>query len=908
MNNEKISLNTFLNKIKSSDYKYMAAALAAVLIFCIIHVNKLLTGGENTIIGLDMEQQYFPFILYLKRVFAGESSLWYSWGHGLGQGIEGTLAYYTFSPINIIYLILPSSMILEATEITILIKVALAALFMQIFLKKFLQSNNIYTVIFAVCYSLCSYQIVYYSAINLVDSIYLFPLLMLGILELINKRSIKLLIFIYSLLFAYNFYMGYIIGICSFICGISYYIYTIGNRDRKRNFNIALKYVISVIISLALTAIIWLPAVCQLLFHKEPDLSDNSPFTLNPFVLLNNLFGAQYQSLHGYVPYIYCGILSFLLLLLFFAHSGISKSIKLYALSLIVIFTSIMCIKPLNDFMHAFDSPQSLGYRYSFVFSFIICVIGCFTADYLKEISLKEWGISLAIMILIYSISMISYNSSKGTVNNSNTSIFVLVFNIIFIIVYISFAYLFKTQKLNSIVYKIVLITLVSGELLTSYSYILLCMGGNKKVDLYNAIKELETNTLEYLPSPGENEFYRVQAICLRNSNIGDEYNINSVELYDNFMDSNVQQFMKDMGLETYIHHYSSRGMDDILRSILSVRYMVNFEMEYLQDTYWPVYDDNENMKKYHETNGIGACPINHYPFGLSLGFMSYGDVKNLDFGDSPFENQNLFISQLCGEKIECFNAVEPQILYKNSSMKYDNSASKFILSKEYGDIDDSIINDDDPNYMQYDSCVIYKFPNEGKSIFSYFNRDSLMNSGSYLITNDYNDLRLNSVPAHNLAENYINELGMNNAGEFEMILYLQDYDNDYFNNYYFNQYNEDEFNRALDILSRNRMSIDQIKNSGYLRGNITVDKSGVLFLSIPYSKGFKAYVDGVETEVMPIVNETFCGLELSSGKHIIEMKYTPTGLYAGSIISSIALISIAISYLYFSKIKRRTA
>lgn len=88
------------------------------------------------------------------------------------------------------------------------------------------------------------------------------------------------------------------------------------------------------------------------------------------------------------------------------------------------------------------------------------------------------------------------------------------------------------------------------------------------------------------------------------------------------------------------------------------------------------------------------------------------------------------------------------------------------------------------------------------------------------------------------------------------------------------------------------------------VQGNIQLEKKGIMVLGIPYSTGWKAYVDGEITEILRgnIIN---MAIPLSEGKHHITLKYETPYLKAGSVVSAVAfLIFIGIvicskKYLY---------
>ena len=72
--------------------------------------------------------------------------------------------------------------------------------------------------------------------------------------------------------------------------------------------------------------------------------------------------------------------------------------------------------------------------------------------------------------------------------------------------------------------------------------------------------------------------------------------------------------------------------------------------------------------------------------------------------------------------------------------------------------------------------------------------------------------------------------------------------------------------------------------------GEITVSGSKLLCLTIPYSDGWKAYVDG-SPAVLENVNLMFSGLWLSSGHHTIELHYETPGLLYGLCLSAAGLL-----------------
>ena len=72
--------------------------------------------------------------------------------------------------------------------------------------------------------------------------------------------------------------------------------------------------------------------------------------------------------------------------------------------------------------------------------------------------------------------------------------------------------------------------------------------------------------------------------------------------------------------------------------------------------------------------------------------------------------------------------------------------------------------------------------------------------------------------------------------------------------------------------------------------GEITVSGSKLLCLTVPYSEGWKAYVDG-SPAVLENVNLMFCGLMLTPGHHTIELRYETPGLLYGLCLTAAGLL-----------------
>lgn len=94
--------------------------------------------------------------------------------------------------------------------------------------------------------------------------------------------------------------------------------------------------------------------------------------------------------------------------------------------------------------------------------------------------------------------------------------------------------------------------------------------------------------------------------------------------------------------------------------------------------------------------------------------------------------------------------------------------------------------------------------------------------------------------------------------------------------------------------------AVDLEKTDGkeVLTGKVTASKSGYLITSIPYEKGFTAYVDNKKVSVEK-VNTCFVGFPITKGNHNISIVFNAPAKHLGLIISGFSFILFIILFIY---------
>ncbi len=109
--------------------------------------------------------------------------------------------------------------------------------------------------------------------------------------------------------------------------------------------------------------------------------------------------------------------------------------------------------------------------------------------------------------------------------------------------------------------------------------------------------------------------------------------------------------------------------------------------------------------------------------------------------------------------------------------------------------------------------------------------------------------------------------------------------------------------NERIDALKA-----DPIENLEFGTNRITasvdVNKKKAMLLSVPYSKGWSAFVDGKPVDIKR-ANTAFMAIELEPGQHEVELRYMTPGLPQGAVLSGIGLAAF-VAIACYCRIRQR--
>ena len=378
-------------------YYIIAFFIPVVLMYISYAIFGLYPFGKKSVLCLDLNAQYVYFFEQLRDAFWGNGSIFYSWGRNLSGGMMGIIGYYLASPFTLIVMLLPRKMILTSLLIMILCKIGTASVTFNLYLQRSKGLEPLHATVFSVLYSLVAYMVIQTIDPMWLDGLVFLPLVALGIEYLIDDgRKINYIIPL-ALMFAANFYIGYMLAI---FC-VLYFVYYLffgkdGGRGKVSNYlYTGCNFAICSLIAGMLAAWMILPVYNALKLGKfdftQPDYSFATQF--EPATVLAQLLTAQYDSVNvDGSPEIYCGILTVVCLPLYFLNSKISLRRKLGRGFLLAAMFFSMCIRPIDMRWHGGQMPNWLPFRYSFIVSFILLAMAASAWKHFDGVNVKHFG------------------------------------------------------------------------------------------------------------------------------------------------------------------------------------------------------------------------------------------------------------------------------------------------------------------------------------------------------------------------------------------------------------------------------------------------------------------------------------------------------------------------------------
>lgn len=895
-------------KDKFKKDKYLLSLIVLIAILSIIIYYKFITLGKIYAykdIGSDTINAYIPTYKYLVQHIKSLDLDFWTFNQGVGSNIF-TIASGLFDPFILILVLFPLKYMLYGLVFISILKIFVSGIIFYMFMNK-LQIKKYSALIPSLLWAFNGFAILWGQHYHFHTIIVLFSIIMYTLeLYLSENKKIPLIISLILLAIRSPYFM-YQVTIYIFLYSIFRYIYK--NKFSKKLLKIELKLLGVYFLALGISAVIFLP-ICYLILNNPrvgqgfylPNMVFSSNEIAASFIRLfsNNIMGTfNYLGPFNYYELIIfsSSVIVIILLPQIFVIFDNHKKRNLILLSIIASIIASIC--PIVSYV--FNGFSAIATRWSFIIIFTLLInLGII----LKYIIKREKGnaflidisgiSSLFLLFMAILKILLAYNQRI----NKNT-----IFGILIQLTFICLVFLLLMKLLKEYIrernskYINGVILLVSLEIVFN-SYITVNNRVTLESSYINNKKGYYDNTNDVIKFLNEIDqgYYRVDkeyySQFLNDSLFQNYWGIKS---YTPLNNKNYLEFYQKLNVNRKRKHVNYiegfNGSNKIL-SFLGVKYLLTKD---IKNSY-----NYELIKKVEDVN----IYLNKYALPLGFSYDQYITRKEFDELNIEEKEEALLNSLVVEDEINNLNKynvkniMQPYMLNIRKS-KVENvdvisKSEKYIEYKATNSDPMMILNlKSDSNYTEVKMNVDAKCESTGQLFYKKEKGNfSEKNSFRFKITPGNKEYNL-KVKSESISDIRIDIGVINEKIKISEINVLA---------------NKSSSGREYDYInSQDKFTINSYEDSK-IKGEINSSSDKILFLSIPYDKGWKARRNGNYVQLKK-GNIGFMYIDIKEGSNVIELEYTPPFLLEGLIISLFSLIVLLLIYskkiiLFFKKNK----
>lgn len=877
--------------------------------------------------------QYYPILVKLKNFFlsTGDFTLW-SWDTGLGADFIGNYALVLCDPFTYITLLFSNAYLDIGYSIMIVLKLYVAGLTMLGFLR-YHKKSNWTCLLSSIGYAFCAWALISLQQEFFLNPLILFPLLIWGVDRVDDRKSPIVLILSIMASVVTSLYFSYMSAIFIALYIVTKYFLLEGKKTfRTFVIRIMMYFIYALIGGVLLSGPILLPVLHTLLQASTGSGVDSQILpTLRQLLRFLPAFAGTLDITYNYsIP----GMnMLFVLMIPAMALLLRKKKPSIY----LFFISTIFAIFPLaQSVINGFSYPSSRC-CYTLAFFFVYAVSDCIESDILHSPKYKK---SVSIWIGILFASSVAASSIKAI---TATELIIILINLCFCFFLFPLLTADCTITQNSINQKkIFFITLINITILPLITY-WPTLGNKIEVEMqhgscYNAY---ETTALKAASSIQDNDFYRIDmvdskgnnGIAIREAHTPANANIYwqtpSISEYLSTIDKNWIKFNQQVG--------NSAGT---FRRICVYSNDNRSRLDFLQGVRYFLADDSNSGKSQSEYAGYSfqkknekdGIKILESGIKTGLGYVLSHTMTESDFLEYSELEREQVLMQCAVINDEDMSSLPS---YKTSEVKTNLEKIPMRICNENG-----LVITDHSVLIKKAGTTLKMKPNQNIKnsevylIFNNFHKDLLYPDQIWQMQQENNLSKLqffcnnlSNHPYENFSitvsntTNQVTKRILNAAGENQGIRSNENY---MVNLGYFDSFNSEilcnfgtignytfdsidvvavpveSYQQQAQTLSRNRLEITS--NEGdHLKGTVNAEKDGILYMSILYTPGWNVYIDGTPADTFR-VNTAFTGVQLTAGRHDVELVYHPAGYPYSLLLFAAGLALTAGCAVYFRK------
>lgn len=919
-------------------------AVTAVLVFSVFIANK----KSFIQLGDGFDQHYRALIYYGQYLRQIVKNLLYnhklvipqwSFSLGLGNDVITTMSYYVLGdPLNLLSVFFRPQQTQYLYCALVIVRFYLSGIaFSYFFMNKNKGSDRYGVLVGALTYAFCGFAI--HSAIKhpyFTNPMIYMPLILAGVDKIIDKKRPYLFIFCVTVSALSNIYFFYMLVLITVYYVLVRLAFTY-KKDFKQMARPFLTVAVSSVVAVMIASVLFVPVIKVLLLDGRTDSQSNS-FLLYPLGYYRNLLTSFFEIKFSNNYWCFLGFSAICLpsVVLLFMNKGKNKELKFFFITTTVFLFFPIMGKVLNGFSYVSN-------RWVFAYSLVMAYTAAVMWPYLVRMRKKQI-IPVAAVCVSYAFLCVVFRIGMRSVGPSTKVGIVICFVVMFLMLLLPDKITVKQHKY--VKSAIALLSVISIAC-SSYFYYSNSYSGyvkifvSQKTLFQKATSSQDKAIIKAQSKDGYDGFSRYEYTGgKKNTQI--YYDTNSTQYYWSLSNNAIYDLRKSMVLrENRPQMYQGFDTRTALLGLLNVRY---YTSKTRSNAIAP-YGFKEYLKD--KKSGYTVYKNNNFiPFGYT-----YDTVMTEDYYDglTPLQKQESLLQNALIE-----NTVQTSLKTKTAdftSKKVDfrvEKLSKGVTAKENAFVVTKpnksvyITVDDDQEGEYYVSARGFDYD----CTYSY---DLYTKDGDVDPEGLYTKEMFNKMPikrklfSFNKKLNNVDETdvkiefkGIGSDGSLKKTLDYRTSGDQYFmgchdydiNLGYYKSglktikitfpeigiYSFDDisvycqpmknYGSQVEALKEDTMTDVEFYDNGY-KGKITLQKDKLLCMSVPYSDGWTAYVDGKEAEIIK-TNKMFMGLMLNPGEHTIEFKYQTPFLKLGAAVSVVGIAALAVYVIYFEVITKK--
>lgn len=877
-----------------------------ILMFTVIY-STFFIQGKTFIWNGDGFHQHYPFFreyLTIIRNFL-QTGHWQSWDWNIGLGADTLLTYGYYvvgDPFVYLGLLFPKGSEEFAFHFIMLVRIWCVGASFLFYARKMSLSHHS-ALLGSLMYAF-SHNVIYNVVRHpfFIHPMIFFPLLALGIEKIFNKESGVFFILMVALSAASNFYFFYMLTWMIFLYALVRYTRVVKGKTWIDFFKWFSYFVGLYLIGLLISSGIFVPLVYGFLnASRSPSFPPISlffyPLTYYRSLIINSITpGTVFWTVGG------LSILGVFSLPFLFRRRQQRPDLFWFFLIL-----GVLLLFPIfGSIMNGFSGPYN---RFTFVLPFYVALSTAFFIDHQREMTSKDlrWINYLMVGFSVIYI-VVSLKTSDYVLYLTPVILGWIIYGVI---------YAHYKNKLNPLHFQRTMIGFVMLNMVVNALIFYLPIGKNamSATEDYGTIDKTYANVFkgveQNLP---EDELYRI-GVTSHNNHVRNQYayiNKPGMNSYASLSNGAVADFAQFLEASSYqIIQPLRNGVDDrrVVNQALGVKYILTDEenINYLPSDYMVNSDLSDG-----ETGMIVAETENEAPFAyIETEALSHSEAEKLH----PVQRESLLAEAVILEDESTLKLHEADI---PSLAKHEGiwERAENIHGQESLPLNEpmEITVDKDKSQM----TLTFERPEDlvGQEVFLYFEGIEfdppetpfwLEPSTSFRIRAAYNDQEKSvlqsdrySFSSYFKRENILIHLNEVDTAEETLTVEFQNAGNYSFENVSVISRPFDKDIASIRAQEKNEQALEiESFSDKQIEGSVTALEDGMLVTNIPYTSGWKAYVDGQEVPTEK-VNIGFVGVPISVGEHTIEFIYqTPlfkVGIFM-TIVGLLALIGYGIFY-----------